>query len=101
MSIVIERGDVLGEELSDAVGAAIPVAAAKVAGALRDARPSSPRRNTGKPRKAQDDADSTGGANPRRMVMAIAWIVCTKFCHCSFIAISVLPYLFGSGCDNK
>ena len=35
VGIVIERGDVFGEELSDAVAAAVPVAAAEVAGVLR------------------------------------------------------------------
>lgn len=42
VGIVIERGDVFGEELSDEVAAAVPVAAAEVAGALRRLRPSSP-----------------------------------------------------------
>jgi hydrogenase maturation protease len=35
VGIVIERGDVFGEDLSDDVAAAVPVAAAEVAGALR------------------------------------------------------------------
>lgn len=38
VGIVIERGDVFGEELSDAVEAAIPVAAAAVEGVLRGHR---------------------------------------------------------------
>lgn len=42
VGIVIERGDVFGEELSDEVEAAVPVAAAEVVGALRQRRPSSP-----------------------------------------------------------
>jgi Ni,Fe-hydrogenase maturation factor len=42
VGIVIERGDVFGEELSDAVAAAVPVAAAKVVEALREQRPASP-----------------------------------------------------------
>ncbi len=42
VGIVIERGDVFGEELSDAVAAAVPVAAAQVVGALQGARPVSP-----------------------------------------------------------
>ncbi len=42
VGIVIERGDVFGEELSDEVAAAVPVAAALVVGALRESRPSSP-----------------------------------------------------------
>lgn len=36
VGIAIERGDVFGEELSDAVAAAVPVAAATVASALQD-----------------------------------------------------------------
>ena len=39
VGIVIERGDVFGEELSDAIAAAVPVAAAAVVGALREVRP--------------------------------------------------------------
>jgi hydrogenase maturation protease len=35
VGIVIKRGDVFGEELSDIVAAAVPVAAAKVVGVLR------------------------------------------------------------------
>ena len=42
VGIVIERGDVFGEQLSDIVAAAVPVAAAAVVGALRQPRPSSP-----------------------------------------------------------
>ncbi len=42
VGIVIERGDVFGEELSDAVAAAVPRAATEVAGALRRSRSSSP-----------------------------------------------------------
>ena len=42
VGIVIERGDVFGEQLSDIVAAAVPVAAAAVVGALRGLRPSSP-----------------------------------------------------------
>ncbi len=42
VGIVIERGDVFGEQLSDVVAAAVPVAAAAVVGALRGLRPSSP-----------------------------------------------------------
>lgn len=42
VGIVIERGDVFGEELSDEVAAAVPIAAAEVVGALRRRRPSSP-----------------------------------------------------------
>ncbi len=42
VGIVIERGDVFGEELSDSVAAAVPVAAAAVVGALRGPRPSPP-----------------------------------------------------------
>lgn len=38
VGIVIERGDVFGEELSDAVAAAVPVAAAEVVGVLQGAR---------------------------------------------------------------
>jgi hydrogenase maturation protease len=41
VGIVIERGDVFGEQLSDRVAAAVPVAAAMVAGALQGPRPSS------------------------------------------------------------
>lgn len=41
VGIVIERGDVFGEQLSDAVAAAVPVAVAKVVGALQR-RPVSP-----------------------------------------------------------
>jgi hydrogenase maturation protease len=39
VGIVIERGDVFGEELSDAVAAAVPVAAAQIQEALREPRP--------------------------------------------------------------
>jgi len=42
VGVVIERGDVFGEELSDAVAAAVPVAAAEVVGVLREAHPVSP-----------------------------------------------------------
>ena len=35
VGIVIERGDVFGEQLSDVIAAAVPVAAAEVVGALR------------------------------------------------------------------
>ena len=42
VGIVIERGDVFGEELSDAVAAAVPVAAAEVARMLREGQPVSP-----------------------------------------------------------
>ncbi len=42
VGIVIERGDVFGEELSDAVTAAVPVAAAEVVRALQESRPASP-----------------------------------------------------------
>ena len=42
VGIVIERGDVFGEELSDAVAAAVPVAAAEVVRALQESRPASP-----------------------------------------------------------
>jgi hydrogenase maturation protease len=42
VGIVIERGDVFGEQLSDTIAAAVPVAAAAVVGALRQPRPSSP-----------------------------------------------------------
>ena len=42
VGIVIERGDVFGEELSDAVAAAVPVAVAEVVGALRATRPATP-----------------------------------------------------------
>ena len=42
VGIVIERGDVFGEELSDAVAAAVPVAAAEVARVLREGQPVSP-----------------------------------------------------------
>ena len=38
VGIVIERGDVFGEELSDVVEAAVPVAAAAVEEALRGRR---------------------------------------------------------------
>ena len=41
VGIVIERGDVFGEELSDAVAEAVPVAAAEVVEALRETRPAS------------------------------------------------------------
>jgi hydrogenase maturation protease len=44
VGIVIERGDVFGEELSDVVAAAVPVAAAEVVEALRQRRLSSPQR---------------------------------------------------------
>ncbi len=46
VGIVIERGDVFGEQLSDVVAAAVPVAAAAVVGALRGLRPSSPQGET-------------------------------------------------------
>jgi len=42
VGIVIERGDVFGEALSDDVAAAVPVAAAAVVGALRSQHPASP-----------------------------------------------------------
>ncbi|RKY16919.1 MAG: hypothetical protein DRQ55_16995 [Planctomycetota bacterium] len=42
VGIVIQRGDVFGEELSDVVAAAVPVAAAEVVGVLRERRSSSP-----------------------------------------------------------
>ena len=42
VGIVIERGDVFGEQLSDVVAAAIPVAVAEVVGALREQPHSSP-----------------------------------------------------------
>lgn len=42
VGIVIERGDVFGEELSDVVAAAVPVAAAEIVGALRVHRRSPP-----------------------------------------------------------
>jgi len=42
VGIVIQRGDIFGEELSDVVAAAVPVAAAEVVGVLRERRPSSP-----------------------------------------------------------
>ena len=42
VGIVIERGDVFGEELSDVVAAAVPVAAAEVVGALRAQATASP-----------------------------------------------------------
>jgi hydrogenase maturation protease len=41
VGIVIERGDVFGEELSDVVAKAVPVAAAQVVGALNQPRPTS------------------------------------------------------------
>ncbi len=44
VGIVIERGDVFGEQLSDIVAAAVPVAAAAVVGALRGSRLSPPQR---------------------------------------------------------
>ena len=43
VGIVIERGDVFGEELSDAVAAAVPIAAAEVAGLLQRRHVASPR----------------------------------------------------------
>jgi hydrogenase maturation protease len=43
VGIVIERGDVFGEELSDVIAAAVPVAAEEVVRALREARSASPR----------------------------------------------------------
>jgi len=46
VGIVIERGNVFGEELSDAVAAAVLVAAAEVVGASRQQRPSSPQGET-------------------------------------------------------
>jgi len=42
VGVVIERGDVFGEELSDAVAAAVPVAAAEVVRALQEQRVVSP-----------------------------------------------------------
>ena len=42
VGIVIERGDVFGEELSDTIAAAVPVAAAEVVGALRSQSAASP-----------------------------------------------------------
>jgi hydrogenase maturation protease len=42
VGIVIDRGDVFGEELSDAIAAAVPVAAAAVVGALRTQPAASP-----------------------------------------------------------
>ena len=42
VGIVIERGDVFGEQLSEDVAAAVPVAAAQIVGALRELRLSSP-----------------------------------------------------------
>ena len=42
VGIVIERGDVFGEELSDAIAAAVPVAAAEVVRALRAQSAASP-----------------------------------------------------------
>ena len=42
VGVVIERGDVFGEELSDVVAAAVPVAANEVVGALQGMRSSSP-----------------------------------------------------------
>jgi hydrogenase maturation protease len=42
VGIVIERGDVFGEELSDAIAAAVPIAAAEVAALLRRAHVASP-----------------------------------------------------------
>jgi hydrogenase maturation protease len=42
VGIVIERGDVFGEELSDTAAGAVPVAAAHVVGALRETRPTLP-----------------------------------------------------------
>jgi hydrogenase maturation protease len=43
VGIVIERGDVFGEELSDAVAAAVPEAAARVAAVLHGTHAASPR----------------------------------------------------------
>lgn len=43
VGIVIDSDDAFGEDMSDVVAAAVPVAAAEVAGALRRQRPSSPR----------------------------------------------------------
>jgi len=42
VGVVIQRGDVFGEELSDVIAAAVPVAAAEIVGMLREWRPSSP-----------------------------------------------------------
>ena len=42
VGIVIERGDVFGEELSDTIAAAVPVAAAEVVRALRAQSAASP-----------------------------------------------------------
>ncbi len=42
VGIVIERGDVFGEQLSDVVAAAVPVAAAEVVGALGERSAASP-----------------------------------------------------------
>ena len=42
VGIVIERGDVFGEQLSDVIAAAVPVAAAEVVGALRAQSSASP-----------------------------------------------------------
>ena len=42
VGIVIERGDVFGEELSEAVAAAVPVAAAEVERVLREGQPVAP-----------------------------------------------------------
>jgi hydrogenase maturation protease len=42
VGIVIERGDVFGEELSDVIAAAVPIAAAEVIGALRAQAAASP-----------------------------------------------------------
>jgi hydrogenase maturation protease len=42
VGIVIERGDVFGEQLSDVIAAAVPVAVAEVVGALRSQSSASP-----------------------------------------------------------
>ncbi len=42
VGIVIQCGDVFGEELSDVVAAAVPVAVTEVVGVLREWHPSSP-----------------------------------------------------------
>lgn len=46
VGIVIERGDVFGEELSGAVAAAVPIAAAAVKQALKEPRPAGPHGET-------------------------------------------------------
>ncbi len=42
VGVVIERGDAFGEELSDVVAAAVPVAVAEVVGMLKEGHPASP-----------------------------------------------------------